>query len=358
MLVVTTKWAIGDGSIHAGPASARVDEFFRAIRRAAWRGGFQRDGTYRPIDVLHLVFAGDTVDALCSRAWRGDARPWRTGRRSAHAADRVADGAVRVGRRVGARIARLLRDGITVPAADGRRRPVLGRFVRARADVCFLWGDLDRPLERTAAALAIAAAGVSIGRECRAEDGPHASPGDRPPSLRESVNVELLVDFATHVLDLPGVGERAAPWLRRLAVATLADLPRHVDAWAATSGTAALRDAWRLAVRRWHGRACIDVPEAAVPFAVADPVAAWFDRGVDDPAAMPPPELGVLGPEWSSRPVRGDVSSLPLAVVDDGHAAAAEVAMALAIMEAAPDRGPIVARLGASTEPLGIIDAA
>lgn len=356
MLVVTTRWAIGDGTVHAGPSIACIDEFFRATKRAAWRAGFQRDGTYRPLESMQLVFAGDTVDGLCSRAWQDSARPWRPGRRAADAAERVAAGAARGGRRVWSHVLRMIRDGIAVPAADNHRRPVLNRFVATRIEVCCLWGDLDRVLERTAAAAAAAKAGVRLGSECGAASEPR--PADRPPTLRESVIVDLLVDFAAAVTDLPAVRSGSSLRLHRLATVPLIDMPRHVDAWATACGLEVIRDIWRTAVQRWHARTRIDTPETPTLFAVAEPVAEWFERGVREPAAAAPADLRCLGPEWSSRYREPGSSSLPLAIIADAEAARAAGAIAGSIIPSLPDRPGIVARIGADDERPGIIDAA
>lgn len=356
MLVVTTRWAIGDGTVHTGPSIVSIGEFFRAARRAAWRAGFQRDGTYHPLDSVQLVFAGDTVDGLCTRAWHDSARPWRSGRRSTDAAERVAAGAARSGRRAWALVLRMMQDGITVPAADGHHRPVLSRFVSTRVDVCCLWGDFDRVLDRTMPAVAAAKAGVRVGTECGVVAEPR--PADRPPTLRESVIVDLLVDFAATMLDLPAVRSIATPRLYRLATAPLVDMPRHIDAWATASGLEVIRDVWRAAVRRWHSRARIDAPEAPVSFAVAEPVAEWFERAAGQAAPPAPAELRCLGAEWSSRYGEPGESSLPLAIVADGEAGRSAGVIARSITAPLPGRAGIVARIGANDENLGIIDAA
>lgn len=358
MLAVTTRWAIGDGTVHAGPSRGSMGEFFKATRRAAWRAGFQRDGTYRPIDSVQLVFAGDTCDGLCSRHWRDAARPWRLGRRSADAAERVAAGTARAGRRAWAIVQRMMRAGIAVPAADEHRRPVLGRFLSARVEVCCLWGGSDRVLERTAVALAAARAGVRLGTEYGPDTETRPLPVDRPPTLRESVAVDLLVDFAAALIDLPAARPSVPRRLHRLAAAPLVDMPRHVETWATGCGLEVVREVWRAAVGRWHARTRVDAPESPAPFSVAEPVAEWFERGLREPAAAAPVALRCLGPEWSSGYVEPGEPSLPLAVLADAESAAAARAIAGSIAVPQPGLVGIVARIGAHDEHPGIIDAA
>ena len=165
MLVVTANWAIADGTVHGAPPRAAVRAFFRELRRAAWRAGFRRDGRYRPIGSLQIVLAGDTFDGLASLQWHGDLRPWQGGSRARAAAEQIAAAATRRGARLLAGLGRLCRDGLSVPQADSRGRPLPGTTSPAAVNVVCLVGDRDRVLDGAWFATLAGRYGISIGTE-------------------------------------------------------------------------------------------------------------------------------------------------------------------------------------------------
>ena len=122
MLVVTSNWAIGDGSLVRGSRGWQ-GMLPATIHRAALRAGFRRDGTYHAIDGIDLVLAGDTFDWLVSAEWRGSARPWHGTVAARSAADRVAGRSVRAARAVLGPLVRWSRRGLVVPASGARGRP-------------------------------------------------------------------------------------------------------------------------------------------------------------------------------------------------------------------------------------------
>jgi len=415
MLVVTANWAIGDGSVHGAPPHAAVGAFLHAVRRSAWRAGFRRDGCYRPIEAIHLVFAGDTLDGLVSLAWQGDPRPWHGTPRSRAVAERVAEAALRRGGRALAAIARLARRGIDVPVADGRLRPVLGSTRAVPVTVCCLSGDRDRDLESGFLAGLARRAGIHMGGEwsngttlVRHGDEcdplgirePASSRGrfDRGPTLAESLAVDLVATFARLILDdaehasRPGVGR----WLRQLATAAPLDAPLHVMAWSREVPHGSLRKAWHAAVRHWHERARADRPEIGAPYDVVDPLAAWLDAAVSSAGdhagpqpcaaidavvaargAVPRPEAAMLvlghppagegpvaghdarciclGPRPRSRYAAGAGSSLVTAVFPDGGITDA---VWFPGHMPVPTSRPTVARNGAASDDPWIVDAA
>lgn len=351
MLVVTAKWGIGDGTVHAGPRAGVVEGFFAELRRAAWRAGFRRDGTYRSIDAAHLVFMGDTLDGLCSLAWHGGPRPWRGSRRAAAVAEAVAAGAARSGGRAWRHLRRLLRVGLAVPAADHRGRPLLGTFTRAAVKASCVIGERDGPLEATALAAAALRAGIRIGvTRDRGRDAT-APIRDRPPTLLESLIVDLLVEFAFALRSFSAPRGPTPAWLHRMALAGIAELPRLVEAGEERFADRRLREAWLRAVAGWEARARFDPPAMPVPFDAVAAVAAWLERATREPALPLPASLSGLGLDGPALPP----GSLPLAVATDDafrDASAAEWWHGSAVTPA------VVARIGALPDAPGIVDAA
>lgn len=299
MLVVTANWAIGDGTVHGGPPRESAATFLRRLRRAAWRAGFRRDGRYRPLEAVQLVLAGDTFDGLTSLAWQGDVRPWHEGARARAVAERIAAAAARRGVRLLAALSRLARNGLPVPRADARGRPMPGVTQRTPVSVVCLVGDRDRVLEgcwATAAvdrrlAIGVEQAGDSLVIRHGAECDPLCLPPDRPaigrpPSLGESLAVDLLAEFAGRLRGV--LPDRALATLaRRLTMASPLDAPRILAGWlesvgrAAGEGSASAgREAWLRSVQHWHARAREASPDVAVAHDVVDDVAVWMESAV------------------------------------------------------------------------------
>jgi hypothetical protein len=299
MLVVTSNLAIGDGTLFR--AGGRHAALPRLVHRAAMRGGFRDAGTYRPIESLHLIVAGDTFDWLASAAWCGGARPWRGGTRVRESLLGIATGSVRAARRLLASVNRWTRHGLLVPAADSRGRPCSGAAV-VPVRVTLLAGDRDSGLADVARHLPrqLVAIGDSWSDEaltirhghdldpaCRRMDGERGwTSGARPPTLAESIGIDLVVRFAVAVRRLapepPGVGRL----LRRLACSSPVDLPLTVGAWRTTverDGAMSadqlrlLAATWRRAVAEWVSEARREVPACEVEFDAVHALAAWLE---------------------------------------------------------------------------------
>ena len=326
MLVVTANWAVADGSLVMRSRHEQV-EWLAAVRRAAIRAGVRGDGGYAPLERVDVVLAGDTLDALTSSAWLGRVRPWHEGRRAAEIADRVLVAAAARGRRLLGGLARWAREGLVVPAADGRGRPDWSRLLRVPVHVAALPGDRDR---RIAAALPrLARRGISVAATwsgagitvCHGAELDPAWCGGGPPepgrpTLGESLAVDLVARFGA-ALHGDATWPAARGLVAGLASAPPLDLPAIVSAWiaAATPPAAlAVRDRWLAAVAGWRRAARLAEPACAAACAPLDAVAAWLE-GCGGPgtaareieplfATTMPPQAGaalVLGHPPSAR---------------------------------------------------------
>lgn len=312
MLVVTSNWALGDATLFRGGGwQAGLPG---AVHRAAIRGGFRDDGTYRPIESLDLVIAGDTFDWLASAAWCGRSRPWHGGGHARETLLGIASGSLRSARRLLATVTRWADRGLAVPDADIRRRPA-GRAIAVPVRVTLLAGDRDAPLADVARHLprqpfAIGETwsddtltirhGHDLDPSCRRTDDEDArTSGGRPPTLAESVGVDLVTRFAVaarrRVPELPGMGRL----LRGLACSKPVDLPFTIAAWRAEAdrempGCAEqvreITSTWRHAVAEWLSEARRQVPDCEVEFDAVHCLAAWLDgafRSIDEPIIVP-----------------------------------------------------------------------
>jgi hypothetical protein len=333
MLVVTSNLAVGDGTLFR--AGGRHAGLPLLVHRAAIRGGFRDTGTYRPIESLHLVVAGDTFDWLASATWCGGAKPWHGGARARESLLGVATASVRSARRLFATLTRWSRHGLPVPDADARGRPC-SRAAVVPVRVTLLAGDRDAALAEVARhlpgqpftigecwsddALTIRH-GHDLDPTCRrADDERAASSGGRPPTLAESVGIDLVARFAVAVRrltpELPGVGRL----LRGLACSRPVDLPLTVAAWRAAvdrDGTLAaeqlglVASAWRRAVADWLNAARCEVPACEVEFDAVHCLAAWLDtafRHAEGPLVMPAGIRRLRGSPPSGRGPTGSPS--------------------------------------------------
>lgn len=297
MLVVTANWAIADGTAYGGPPPGAVQTFFRELRRAAWRAGFRRDGRYRPIDAVQIVLAGDTFDGLTSLAWRGDLRPWQGGPRVRAAAEQIAAAAARRGARLLAGLGRLRRQGLAVPLADGRGRPLPGTTCPAAVHVVCLVGDRDRVLDGAWFAALAGRHGIPIGTEWASDSVVirHGSECDplcgsvdlpsrgRSPTLAESLAVDLLVEFARRLQGGAVPSPTAAAIIRQLAAASPLEMPLAI----ARHSQPAIEAAWQRSVGHWHAQAHATRPEAQLPHDAVDVLAAWMETAIGRDAASP-----------------------------------------------------------------------
>ncbi|MFM9009409.1 MAG: hypothetical protein ACKON8_00650, partial [Planctomycetota bacterium] len=256
MIVVTSNWALGDGTL-APAVEPFVGGLVAAVHRAVLRAGVRVDGSYRPIDRLDVVLAGDTFDWLLSTEWLADHKPWHASAAAHDALVRVADGSIRRGWSVVRPLIHCARHGVDVPATRGG-----SRCIAIPVRVTILVGDRDREIERVCGNRWHS---ISIGRcwddgRVSIRHGHEADPvcsssaverghqSDRPPTLAESVTVELLARFAA------AIAPEGRSFMRRLAAAGVMEVPGVIRAWRASSAAAMSQrasDAWRRSVDAW-----------------------------------------------------------------------------------------------------------
>lgn len=316
MLVVTANWSITDGTLVDPPARPRIAEFLAGIRRSAARAGVRRDGGYRPVERVDVILAGDTFDWLVSAAWLGEERPWQRRARRGAARERVMQAAAKRGMRLLVKLGRLASDGLMVAAADGRGRPVLGSHVRVPVRVALLAGDRDAWLDERRSGELARRFGIVVGRSWTDhpvtvvhghETDPLCGPAwdaavDRPPTLHESLSVDLLARFTAlvHEAEPAASGRRG---LEAIAAAHPLDAPRRLQAWLERAGdlgtlSPAMRGrieaAWGRAVDGWQRRARRDVPSTELQFDAVETVAHWLRVARAEPDAPFPASLAPI----------------------------------------------------------------
>ncbi|MFM7185488.1 MAG: hypothetical protein ACKO4Z_12060 [Planctomycetota bacterium] len=287
MIVVTSNWAIGDGTL-APAVEPSLGGLVAAVHRAVLRAGVRADGSYRPVDRLDVVLAGDTFDWLLSAEWLANHKPWHASAAARETLVRIAGGSTRLGWPVLRSLIHWARHGVNVPASRG------GSWcVAVPTRVTILVGDRDREVERVCGNRWHS---VSIGRcwddgrvsirhgheadpvcsSCAA-DGSHQL--DRPPTLAESVTVDLLARFAA------GIAPEGRPFIRRLAAAGVMGVPGVIRAWRASSAAAMNQrasDAWRRSVDDWWRTAQRCVPAVEAEFDAVGALAGWFRAAVEE----------------------------------------------------------------------------
>jgi hypothetical protein len=305
MLLVTVDWAIGDGTLLRRPVRPLVGSLFREMERACWRGGFQGDGRYRPIERLDIVLAGDSGDWLTSRVWIDtDLRPWRSCRRTAAAIDGVAVASLKRSLALMAGLARRVRHGVMVPRADARGRPVLGGCRRIPVTVSLLAGDRDAWIETSRVADVARRLGIHVGwrwespqltivhadspeRVCCGSDVHLAGEGS-PPTLFQTVTVGLVARFLRAVISGEAGLRDPAPIAHladRLTSAPLLQLPWVLSDWMARqpgwgpggSRKKRLVELWYKAVSAWHREADLEGVADAGNFDLVSACAAWLE---------------------------------------------------------------------------------
>lgn len=310
MIVVSANWLISDGSLCPPPCGSRIATFLRAIERLACRSGMLPDGSYRPIDRVDLVLAGDTFDGLTSRFWLGRIRPWQSERVTRDTIDRIALRCAHAGRRSIQSLRRIVGKGLAVPATDHRHRPLLTRSTRVPVSLTLVAGDRDGLLGRSTASRDVAGTGVAIasswertmpsGETVVVRHGHEFDPlcfgGDdrsepaareqarrfgRQPTLAESLSIDLLASYAW---GLAGVGVPAPvrfDVVRAIARSPRMDVPRVLVGRLGggdlpPSLVAVVSDAWRRSVDRWHETALAEPPVAHDGVDAVGAVAAWM----------------------------------------------------------------------------------
>jgi hypothetical protein len=369
MLAITANWGIGDGSLvdsRAGRAAVWLD----AIRRAVARSGWGRDGRYRPVEHVTLVFAGDTFDWLLSQQWAGRDRPWHGGGRAEEARARVVAATARASRPLLRTVAGWARLGLPVAVATPRGRPSEWAEQRVMIQTVLLAGDRDPWLTDHAAAAA--RFGIATGEEwCDGERhvrhghdldplahrGPAAAGrGRRQPTLAESLRCDLLVRFATAARGDTQLWQAVRPRLAAVSAARPSQWPALISGMTGQDrGREAVWPPWRRAVAAWHAAAVRELPTCETEFDALGELAAWLDG---DRGETPVPD--------AIRRLDGPTSSRPAAVIvpgsaqpdspslvchdTDGHAWVEPLGMA-------PPAPPVVA-IGAGAAGTGFIDAA
>lgn len=309
MLVVTSNWALGDGTLV--PAAAAWHGMLPAvIHRAVLRAGVRIDGTYRPVDRLDLVLAGDTFDWLVSAEWQSDVKPWQGTVAARETAARVARRSIRSARRLLGPVIQWARLGMSVPAA-ARGRPgdmqvsipvrvtLLAGDRDAAVDDYLGRGDARRPVtvgSRWDDGRVTIRHGHDLDPACRASADRMAT-RERRPTLSESVAVDLVGRFAAAAKPVV-----AGVWrlVRRLAAVGPLGIPAVMEAHArGVEGTVAAT-IWRQCVDEWWNEARRSVPSCEAEFDAVDAIAGWY-AGACAGASGVPQGLDRLRP----RPPRG-----------------------------------------------------
>jgi hypothetical protein len=331
MLAVTSNWLLSDGSLVPARA-ATATGWLAVLRRAVLRTGFGRDGRYRPVDSLCLVLAGDTFELLVSDVWAGQARPWHAGHRANAARARPLAAAARAARPAVQRLVRWRRRGLPVPVADAHGRPSLHRLRRIPLDIFMLAGDRDAWLveaAREADRLGIAvgeewsAGGIGIRHGHDLDPLCHAAVAaglPRPPTLAESIAVDLVVPFAVAVREDPVAWPALRGALAALAAASPAAMPAVIAGVARTwpAGSRSARRVlatWGRGVASWWATARRELPTSGTEYDVVDALAGWLERATTGEAGQAPAAVAALEmleprPPVAGRIVLGHVPSM------------------------------------------------
>lgn len=300
MIVVTSNWAIGDGTLFPARSPA-LGSLVPAIHRAVVRAGVRSDGGYRPVGRVDLVLAGDTFDWLLSAEWLGDVKPWHFSAASREVASQIARRSLHCGRATLLPLFRWARLGVDVPTARHS-----GRTIAVPTRITLLTGDRDELAEEL---LEAHRDSMAVGR--RWDDGrvtirhghefdPVCAPvraetacrRERPPTLAESVVVDLVARFAA------AIGPDGRTLVGRIASAGVVGIPGRMAAWhdRQSSGLRVrLGNAWHRAVDEWWRRAQRCVPTVETQFDAVDAVAAWFRTVTTEHGPVDPQAAGLSG---------------------------------------------------------------
>lgn len=354
MLVCSANWLLPDGSLSCSPTASDVAAFVRALATLAGRAGFRRDGRYRPVDRVDLVLAGDMLDTLSSTRWLGPLRPWQATAAATRLQTEIAAESLRRGRRTIASLRRLARQGVFVPdatplarPAGDRRRIVPVRIVSLAGDhdgclpqaeqgdpalaswppaTCTRWGDDGTVL-------------ISHGHRFDPATACSASAAPRPPTVHESLAIDLVVAFVRQVRETQSfTGTRVLA--RALAQAEPLEIPAAIASWLrhrhiGMGSLIEVRSLWQRAVRGWQRQARRDPPAVRDQGVdLTDRLAGWLDAYV--PGNPPPPApadlMAALTPDAVS--IRDVVREAGVATAVFGHFASHGVANAASSDEA------------------------
>jgi len=370
MLAVTSNWAIHDGSL-AVSRPAAASGWLEAVARALVRGGWCRDGRYRPLEEATLVFAGDTFDWLLSDAWAGRDRPWHGGSGGERARGRVARASIRAARPAVRTLVCWARQGLPVPAATPQGRPSTWATQPARLRVVVLAGDRD-PWLADAAPVAHRL-GLVVGEEwsdgvrhlrhghdldpIAHRGGLTAGRAGRQPTLAESLMTDLVVRFAVAARGLTTLWPHVRSRLCSLSAARPSQWPQIVAGLMAEAGDGPrIGSLWQRAVAAWHLAAVRDLPACDAEFDALSGLAAWLDRIATDAKV----------PETVRRLDRRAASCFAAGVIVAGTASAAAPTLVCHGQERAAREEPLggvpagssIVAVGVRPAGRGIIDAA
>lgn len=342
MIVICANWAIHDGTF-GGRAAIDAGPWLEAVHRAAHRAGFGRDGRYRPVDGIDIVFAGDTFDWLTSSVWTRESRPWHAGSAVADDHSRVRRVSVTRARRLLSGLARWVRRGLPVPRADRIGRPRIEDRIRVPVRVAFLSGDRDASLDEVAteAARFRWSIGNAWGNETLevrhgneldplcVRPSPGARSRERCPTLRESIAVDLVARFGGRLLESGHDRSLVGRLVFALGEVEPLQMPAVLAGWMTdhvrpySSGRSSPIDLWRRAVDAWHGVAGRHPPSHGLACCPLDALAAALGA-VELPSRAAtrdmPPGLLELMSGWSTwRSRQSAAGPPPRRVVVLGH---------------------------------------
>ena len=296
MIVVTSNWALGDGTL-VPAAAAWHGAVSSAIHRAALRAGIRSDGSYRPIDRLDLVLAGDTFDWLLSAEWQSGLKPWHGTAAARETAARVARRSIQSARRLLGPVIHWARQGLPVPAA-ARGRP--GRVqLSIPVGVTLLAGDRDAAVDdfvggrRDRQPVTVGSRwddgrvtirhGHELDPACRPASG-RLPARDRSPTLAESVAVDLVGRFAASAKPVLAGASRL---VRSLAAVGPIGIPAVMAAHVSSIDGRGVAEIWRQCVDAWWHEARRSVPTCEVEFDAVDAIAGWFTNACSDEGGIP-----------------------------------------------------------------------
>lgn len=348
MLVCSANWLLPDGSLSHPPSASTVATFVRGIGTIAGRAGFRRDGSYRPVDRVDLVLAGDMLDTLSSTRWLGSLRPWHGTVAATRLHAEIAVESLRWGRRTIASLRRLERQGVSVPDATSLARPANDRRRVVPVRIVLIAGDHDSHLPRVEhAGGALSpwppAACTRWGDECSVliAHGHGFDPATacsdsaepRPPTLHESLAIDLAAPLVQQVRETRSFSSPHT-LARALAQSDPLEIPATFSRWLrhrqlSVASLVQLRTLWQRAVDRWQRQARRDPPAVREQgIDITDRLAGWLDAYApgNQPPAAPADLVAVLTPDAAS--IRAVVREAGATTVVFGHLASHLVANA------------------------------
>lgn len=298
MLIITANWAIADGTIRGGPTQSVVHHFFQEIRRAAWRSGFRQRGNYKPIQSIKIILAGDTLDGLISLAWGNKSRPWHNDSRTQVVAEQIFMQTVLHGRALLKMLVRLSQQGIAVPSADKRGRPLPGSHIKVPVSIICLAGDRDHMLMGPWLTSISERFGIFFGNEWSSDTtvvrhGSEFDPlcgsvkvftDDRAPTLYESLAIDLVLHFTQWLYDELPFGRATKQIGRLLTSISPLEIPGQMTSWKrygrenglSIACDKSIHDAWHNSVSHWYAQVCSSGIDTRFGYDAANALATWF----------------------------------------------------------------------------------